>query len=282
MVMPGRSYQSSNSYRYGMNGQEKDLEIFEGAMTAEFWEYDSRIGKRWNVDPMFSKKPWLSTYHAFSNRPTSNIDPNGADDFEINKKGEITKRTENKEADNFFGLDDKGERIKDKSISFKYGTIKSVENPSIKTKDSKGNISSEKLTLFNIDGDDNAQKLFEFGADLSGEENVEWSIAKIGTKESGKNVVGTMHKYGKSGVGDYLTQKYPEFRGLDHSHPNGAGYPSGADQSQAKKYQATNSSVILNIYIPKTILPNGLYIRYNDKGTVNVEPQWYFPEVEIR
>ena len=37
--MPGRNY-SAGAYRYGMNGQEKDDEIFTGAMTAEFWEYD--------------------------------------------------------------------------------------------------------------------------------------------------------------------------------------------------------------------------------------------------
>jgi hypothetical protein len=279
--MPGRNYQSSTAYRYGFNGQEKDDEVFQGAMTAQFWEYDSRLGRRWNVDPMFSKKAWQAPYHAFSNRPTSNIDPNGADDFEINKKGEITKRTENKEADNFFGVDDNGERIKDKVLSFKYGTIKSVENPSIKAQDSKGNVTSEKLTLFTVDGDENAQKLFEFGADFSGEENVEWSVAKIGSKESGENIVGTMHTPGKSGVGDYIGQKYSNLRGLDHSHPNGAGYPSGADQGQAKKYQAANSGVILNIYIPRTILPNGLYIRYNDKGTIDIEPQWYFPEINI-
>ena len=76
MPMPGRNYQSSNSYRYGMNGQEKDLEIFEGAMTAEFWEYDSRIGRRWNVDPIV--KDWESPYACFSNNPIYYADPAGS------------------------------------------------------------------------------------------------------------------------------------------------------------------------------------------------------------
>jgi RHS repeat-associated protein len=78
MPMPGRSYQSSNSYRYGFNGQEKDLEIFEGAYTAEYWEYDSRIGRRWNVDPLAHEFPNMSPYAAFNNNPLRFTDPTGA------------------------------------------------------------------------------------------------------------------------------------------------------------------------------------------------------------
>ena len=78
MVMPGRSYSSSNGYRYGFNGQEKSSELNDNLYTAEYWEYDSRIGRRWNIDPV--DKPWQTPYHAFSNKPITNIDPNGADD----------------------------------------------------------------------------------------------------------------------------------------------------------------------------------------------------------
>jgi len=46
------------------------------AYTAEFWEYDPRAGRRWNMDPV--DKPWMSPYHAFSNSPIWKIDPNGA------------------------------------------------------------------------------------------------------------------------------------------------------------------------------------------------------------
>ena len=47
------------NYRFGFNGQEKDDEIFGStgtSYTAEFWQYDARIGRRWNVDPV--DKPW--------------------------------------------------------------------------------------------------------------------------------------------------------------------------------------------------------------------------------
>ena len=54
--MPGRKYQQGNSnYRYSINGQEKESELNENITTAEFWEYDSRIVRRWNVDPVYKE-----------------------------------------------------------------------------------------------------------------------------------------------------------------------------------------------------------------------------------
>ena len=72
MSMPGRSY---NTYRYGHNGQEKDDEIFEGAMGAEYWEYDARIGRRWETDPVPNSS--ISPYACFGNNPILISDPNG-------------------------------------------------------------------------------------------------------------------------------------------------------------------------------------------------------------
>ncbi len=69
MVILGRKYSAGVSYRYGFNGQEKSGEINgeENSYTAEFWEYDPRIGRRWNIDP----KPniSLSPYNCFAGNP---------------------------------------------------------------------------------------------------------------------------------------------------------------------------------------------------------------------
>jgi len=63
-------------YRFGgAGGQEKDDEIFIGAYTAEYWEYDSRLGRRWNVDPI--TYAWQSSYAVFNNNPIFFIDPLG-------------------------------------------------------------------------------------------------------------------------------------------------------------------------------------------------------------
>ena len=52
--------------------------------TAEFWQYDSRLGRRWNVDPVF--KEYESPYACFAGNPIWYNDKFGldtafADDF---------------------------------------------------------------------------------------------------------------------------------------------------------------------------------------------------------
>ncbi len=68
-------------YRFAFNGQEKDDEVAgEGNInTALFWEYDTRLGIRWNMDPV--TKPWQSRYTCFSDNPICKVDPNGDDDY---------------------------------------------------------------------------------------------------------------------------------------------------------------------------------------------------------
>jgi RHS repeat-associated protein len=76
-LMPGRKY-NAGEYRFGFNGQEKDDEItgVTGShTTAMFWEYDTRLGRRWNLDP----KPQIfsSDYSCFANNPILYNDPLG-------------------------------------------------------------------------------------------------------------------------------------------------------------------------------------------------------------
>ena len=80
MMMPGRKFEAGNGYRYGYGGQEADNEIYGqgNAYTAEYWEYDPRIGRRWNVDPLASEFPHISPYVAFNNNLLRFTDPTGA------------------------------------------------------------------------------------------------------------------------------------------------------------------------------------------------------------
>jgi hypothetical protein len=61
MQMPGRIW-NGGKYRFGYKGQEKDDEVSGtgNTNTAAFWEYDNRLGRRWNTDPVI--KPWNSSY----------------------------------------------------------------------------------------------------------------------------------------------------------------------------------------------------------------------------
>ena len=81
-------------YRYFFNGQEADDEVFgEGvSLSAEFWQYDTRLGRRWNVDPVF--KEYESPYACFAGNPVRFADPNGEEVWEpdkeaLNNNGEV-------------------------------------------------------------------------------------------------------------------------------------------------------------------------------------------------
>ena len=82
-LLPGRNY-SSSSYNYGFNTQLKDDEVYGSTGTsyaAEFWQYDSRAGRRWNCDPVVKRHE--SPYAAFANNPILTIDPTGADTIRV-------------------------------------------------------------------------------------------------------------------------------------------------------------------------------------------------------
>ncbi|MGC4102993.1 DUF6443 domain-containing protein [Ferruginibacter sp.] len=90
MSMPGRKFSAGSDYRYGFNGQEKSDDIATGLTTALYWEYDSRIGRRWNVDPVV--KEFESPYATFGGNPILLIDPDGSDWYRDTKgknKGDV-------------------------------------------------------------------------------------------------------------------------------------------------------------------------------------------------
>jgi RHS repeat-associated protein len=83
-------------YRYSFQGQEKDDEISGtgNSYTAEFWQYDPRLGRRWNLDPVV--KEWESPYSCFSDNPVLFIDPKGDDKIVYNEDGTINKKKSKK------------------------------------------------------------------------------------------------------------------------------------------------------------------------------------------
>jgi hypothetical protein len=91
MGMPGRGVHR-DQYKFSFNGQEKADEISGSGnhTTAMYWEYDTRQGRRWNIDPV--TKPWQSNYACFSNSPIWKVDPDGDDDF-FNGEGKLLKQT---------------------------------------------------------------------------------------------------------------------------------------------------------------------------------------------
>ena len=91
--MPGM-VKNSESYRYGFQNQEKQTEITgtPSHYSAEFWMYDSRIGRRWNLDP----RPitGISNYATFGNNPLLFIDENGDSIRYVSAQKGLIKATE--------------------------------------------------------------------------------------------------------------------------------------------------------------------------------------------
>jgi hypothetical protein len=84
MIMPERTWTSDSvGYAFGMNGQMKDDEIYGvgNSYTAEYWQYDSRLGRRWNVDPERMVLCFESNYSVNHNSPLIFVDEEG--DFPI-------------------------------------------------------------------------------------------------------------------------------------------------------------------------------------------------------
>ncbi len=75
-------------YRFSFNGQEKDDEVagVGNIMTAEFWEYDTRLGRRWNLDPVIKQD--FSGYGVLGDNPIVFFDENG-DDWYKDQAGNV-------------------------------------------------------------------------------------------------------------------------------------------------------------------------------------------------
>jgi photosystem II stability/assembly factor-like uncharacterized protein len=107
--LDGRTFEG-DFYRYGFQKQEKDDEIVgEGKnYTADFWQFDTRLARRWNCDPVI--KPHRSPYDVLSNNPIIMIDPYGEDDY-YNSNGSYNKgmsKKHNKDGHNIYILSTDG------------------------------------------------------------------------------------------------------------------------------------------------------------------------------
>ena len=83
---------SGGDYRFTFNGQEKDDEVYGStgtSLTAEFWQYDCRTGRRWNLDPVDQVN--ISNYATFGGNPLVYVDPKGnsKDWFKNQQTGEV-------------------------------------------------------------------------------------------------------------------------------------------------------------------------------------------------
>ena len=206
------------SYGFAYNGMKLDNEI-SGAgnsYTAEFWQYDSRLGRRWNQDPVV--KNWESSYATFANNPIWLVDPNGADTLDFNKKGEITKVS--KGGKDLFRVFNENGGLKD-SKTFD----KKVLQYNWKYKKDKS------IDVLQINGNKNGEDLFKFLAENT---DVEWGFVATKRGNSQNAFLTTSHDEGTNiGSSTLFENKLikEEYNILfdAHSHPGDDPTPSGVD-----------------------------------------------------
>jgi hypothetical protein len=85
------SYNGAN-IKLAHNGQRRSLEISTSAQTAEFWEYNSDVGRRNNLDPVV--KEYESPYLCFNGNPIANSDADGDDAGKPKKKVASAEKVE--------------------------------------------------------------------------------------------------------------------------------------------------------------------------------------------
>ena len=93
MLVPNR-HASSNSYRYGFQGQEKDNEIKgEGnSLNYTFRMHDPRVGRFFARDPLTKSYPWNSPYAFSENRVIDGVELEGLEfDKKLNKDNILSR-----------------------------------------------------------------------------------------------------------------------------------------------------------------------------------------------
>ncbi len=206
-------------------------------------------------DPLAEKFKHLSPHLFCASDPINLIDPTGMDIWHINLMGEIVNRIEDKKEDKLVIVDADCKPIvdgngKNVEITFAYGTIERQRTIAIDSKNS--------YDIYQIRGDENATKAFEFlSNNLSvNPEDIEFSLIRTGEKDDkGLNFITTSHTpRSESGIvkaynGQLITYFIREFT---HSHPNmkNASDPDisvagGIQSNSSKKY---SHKILFRIY----------------------------------
>ena len=90
-LLPGRNY-SSDSYRFGFQGQEHDDEINGGTGTSYSYEYrmhDPRVGRFLSIDPLTAKYPFYSPYSFSGNRVIDAVELEGLEPWTLSNGAEM-------------------------------------------------------------------------------------------------------------------------------------------------------------------------------------------------
>ena len=183
-------------WTYTFSAKERDPETGLSYFGSRYYSSDLSI---WlSVDPMSAKYPSLSPYVYCANNPVKLVDPNGEDIWEIDEEGRIVNHYKSyTKNDVFYKVDKEGNRIDGQSITLDYRTIekqKSISySPDGKTIDT--------YDMYQVRGDENGKKLFEFMAEAVSDAGIEVTHIQCGVEgEKGLNFITCAHERPKEEV----------------------------------------------------------------------------------
>ena len=181
---------------YTFSAKERDPETGLSYFGSRYYSSDLSI---WlSVDPMSDKYPSFSPYTYCANNPVRLVDPNGEDIWEIDEEGRIVNHYKSyTKNDVFYKVDKEGNRIDGQSITLDYRTIekqKSISySPDGKTIDT--------YDMYQVRGDENGKKLFEFMAEAVSDAGIEVTHIQCGVEgEKGLNFITCAHERPKEEV----------------------------------------------------------------------------------
>jgi RHS repeat-associated protein len=189
---------------YQFNGKEYDEENGMYYYSSRYYNPPTFISR----DPLFEKK-FTSPYAYCLNNPLLFIDPNGEDEWEINKQGEV-KWIKESRTHTLFALDGKGNRtgvsltLKDRSIFD--GLAESGKNSGYTLSMATDGENSQNAML----------QTFKFAADNT---DVEWRADRF--REGGKTnySLGTIHDENYSPSAEMMGHSQSSVVAFVHSHP---------------------------------------------------------------
>lgn len=123
--MPGRSF-TSESYRYGYQGSEKDFDVAEGDYTTHFRMLDTRLGRWFSVDPKATA--FESPYVSMGNNPISYNDSQGDTTAVYSSKGKYLTTIQDKNSFQVLVLNSKHDNSVHYMLKSRHFQQKSCDN----------------------------------------------------------------------------------------------------------------------------------------------------------
>ena len=161
---------STVNWMYTFSAKEKDTETGYSYFGSRYYNSDLSI---WlSVDPMSDKYPHQSNYVYCSNNPIRLVDPNGEDEWEVNKSGHI------RHVDGSEGMPDKLFVVRGFGAN-KFRKRTNVEGLDVDGKIMKELTASEEnghICYYQSNRSCDMEKIFNYLADNT---NVEWALATV-------------------------------------------------------------------------------------------------------